>query len=161
MPLAGTANAVTLRTHVLPIYQIGTGSQVSMGHTAIATTNYNRLYAGGTYQAVCASSEMLATSGQRFFTSEGTIGGTAATVTIPAIIPARIGMPGFDAAAMRGRRIDCTYNWTTRAVESNFTIGAGGVGFTIGGGERNEGGTQIFTMSVPSLGDDSGSTCIP
>jgi hypothetical protein len=71
-------------------------------------------------------------------------------------------MPGFNAAAMRGRVIDCTYNWTSRAVEAQYTIGAGGIGMTTGGGERSEGGTQLFSMSVPSLGDvNDGSACTP
>ena len=105
---------------------------------------------------------MLPATGQRFFTSEGTVGGTSASVTIPAVHPGRVNMPGFNASTMRGRTIDCTYNWTSRAVESHFSVGVGGVGFTIGGGERSEGGTQLFIMKVPSLSDvNDGSTCIP
>jgi len=159
---SGTASAITLRTYVLSTYQIGTGSQVSLGHSVSATTNYNRLYAGGTYTAVCAASEMLPTTGQRFLSSESLVGPRSLTVTIPSNLPARVNMPGFDAASMRGRRIDCTYNWTARAVESQYSIGAGGIGFISGGNEMSEGSTQLFSMTVPSLGDvNEGSTCIP
>ena len=37
------ASAVTLRTVLVPIYQIGTASSVNVGHTVLASTNYNRL----------------------------------------------------------------------------------------------------------------------
>jgi hypothetical protein len=71
-------------------------------------------------------------------------------------------MPGFNAAAMRGQHLSCTYNWTSRAVEAQYSIGANGIGFTTGGGERSDGNTQLFSMSVPSLGDvNDGSACTP
>jgi hypothetical protein len=71
-------------------------------------------------------------------------------------------MPGFNAPSLRGRRIDCTYNWTARAVESTYTVGAGGVGFITGGGETNEGNTQLFVMDVPALADeDDWTSCLP
>lgn len=160
--MSSNAGAVTLRTQLATIYQIGTGAQIQLGHTAAASTDYNRLLAGGTYTATCAATEMLPTTGQRFLTAAGLRGPLQLYVTIPANHPARVNMPGFNAAAMRGMHIDCTYNWTSRAVESQYTIGAGGIGYTVGGGEISEGGTQLFSMNVPSLGDvNDGSTCIP
>ena len=160
--ISGTAAAVSLNTHVTSIYQIGTGAQVQMGHTVSASTDFNRLTAGGTYSAACAATEMLPTTGQRTLTAGGLMGPQQLYVTIPANQPARVNMPGFNATTLRGRRLDCTYNWTSRAVESQFTIGPGGVGYTIGGGEMTEGGTQLFSMTVPSLGDvNDGSTCTP
>jgi hypothetical protein len=159
---SGTASAVDLSTHVLPIYQIGTGAQISLGHVVSARTNYNRLFAGGTYVATCAASEMLPTSGQRFLSSDALIGPRSLQVTIPTNLPARVNMPGFNATTLRGRRLDCTYNWTARAVESQYSIGAGGGGFISGGGEMSEGSTQLFSMTVPSLGDvNDGSACLP
>lgn len=160
--VSGTASAITLRTSVAPIYQVGTGSTVSLGHTVIATTNYNRLYAGGTYSAVCAAPEVMPTTGQRFLPAENLLGGLTLYVTIPAWHPGLVNMPGYYEAATRGQTLSCTYNWTSRAVEGVYTIGAGGIGFTVGGAERSEGGTQQFIMRVPSLGDENGWTiCIP
>lgn len=160
--LSGVASAVNLRTVVLPIYQIGTGAAVSLGHTAIVSTSYNRLFAGGTYSASCAAPEMLPMTGQNFGTGENLVGGLSFNVTIPEWIPARINMAGFNAAATRGQRLSCTYNWTSRAVESGYTIGIGGVSFQTGNGERLEGGAQLFSMSVPSLTDvNEGGSCIP
>lgn len=160
--LSGTASAVSLHTVLVPIYQVGSGAQVILGHTAVASTNYNRLYAGGTYTAVCAAAEMLPTTGQRFLSSDGPNGPRSLNVTIPAVHPARVNMPGFNATTLRGRRLDCTYNWTSRAVEGQYTIGAGGIGYTIGGGEESQGSTELFTMSVPSSSDvNEGSTCTP
>jgi hypothetical protein len=162
VPFSNTASAIQLRTQVASIYQIGTGSQVNLGHTVSASTNYNRLYAGGTYVATCAAPEMLPTTAQRFLTSEGVLGGRSLYVTIPAVHPGRVNMPGFDQAAMRGQKLDCTYNWTSRAVEGQYSIGANGVGFISGGGEMNEGDTVLFTMLVRDTGDvNGGSTCIP
>jgi hypothetical protein len=160
--LSGTASAVNLRTIVLPIYQVGTGATVSLGHTAIASTNYNRLFVGGTYSASCASPDMGTMTGQNFGTGENLVGGLSFNVTIPEWIPARVNMSGFNAAATRGQRLNCTYNWTSRAVESGYTIGAGGISFQTGNGERSEGGTQLFSMSVPALTDvNEGGSCIP
>jgi len=162
LSVSTTASAVSLATQLAPIYQIGTGAQVTLGHTVVARTNMNRLFAGGTYVAACASSEMLPTTGQRFLPAEKSTGPVVLNVTIPERHPAFVNMPGFNAAAMRGQVLNCTYNWTSRAVESQYSIGVGGIGFTIGGGEANEGSTQLFSMSVPSLGDpNEGSTCIP
>jgi hypothetical protein len=160
--VSGASFAVQMRTVPVPIYQVGTGAQVVLGHTVVASTNYNRLLAGGTYIATCAAAEMLPATGQRFITSDGASGPRSLYVTIPAVHPARVNMPGFNAAALRGRRLDCTYNWTSRAVESQYTVGAGGVGFVIGGGEISDGSTQIFTMTVPSTTDpNDGGSCIP
>jgi len=158
----GTASAVFLRTEVAPIYQIGSGATIQVGHTVYATTNYNRLFAGGSYVAACAAPETLPTTGQRFLSAETTVGGNTLYVTVPRSHPARVNMPGFNASTMRGRRLDCTYNWTSRAVESSYSVGPGGIGFTIGGGEASEGGTQQFVMDVPSLGDeDEWTACTP
>jgi len=160
--MSGNAAALDLRTHVASIYQIGTSAQVQLGHTVAASTDYNRLIAGGTYSASCAASEMQPTTGQRTLTASGLRGPQQLYVTIPANLPARVSMPGFNASTMRGRTLDCTYNWTSRAAESQLTIGAGGIGYTVGGGEMTEGGTEVFSMRVPGLGDvNEGSTCTP
>ena len=150
-----------LRTTVLPIYQVGTGAGVSLGHVVQAYTVYNRLTAGGTYSASCASAMMLPTTGQRTLSSDGLLGGRSLTVTIPEWVPATINMPGFNSLT-RGTTVSCTYNWTARAVEGGYTVTPGGISFQSGNGERLEGSTQPFQMSVPgdtNTGDWQG--CIP
>jgi len=162
--LVGTpprASAVTLSTVVTPIYQVGNGAGVYLGHTVSARTNYNRLTAGGSYIASCASALMQATTGQRTLSTENILGGLSLFVTVPANHPALVNMPGFYSLP-RGTTVSCTYNWTSRAVEGGYTVGAGGIGFVSGNGERTEGSTQNFHMSVPSLGSEDGYTsCIP
>ena len=160
-PSAPVHAAPTLKTTVLPIYQIGNGAGVSLGHVVLASTLFNRLTAGGTYTASCASPVMLPTTGQRTLTSDGLLGGRSLTVTIPEWVPATVNMPGFYSLD-RGATVSCTYNWTSRAVESGYSIGSGGISFPIGSGERADGSTQQFQMSVPGdTNSDDWQSCIP
>jgi hypothetical protein len=150
-----------LRTTILPIYQIGTGAGVSLGHVVEARTLYNRLTAGGTYSASCASAGMLPATGQRFLSSDGLLGGRSLTVTIPEWVPATVNMPGFDSLP-RGTTVTCTYNWTSRAVEGGYSAGNGGITFPSGSGERSDGSTKSFQMSVPGdTNTDDWQGCIP
>lgn len=162
MSFSGVASAVVMQTFLAPIYQVGTGPTVNLGHTVYASTDYNRLYAGGTYSAICAGPDILPTVGQRFLSTENIAGRLTLYVTIPERHPARVHMPGFSSAAARGQRMNCTYNWTSRAIESGYSIGVGGISFQTGNGERSEGGTEVFTMGLPSLGDeDEWTSCHP
>jgi hypothetical protein len=155
------AVAVRLSVHVFSPYQVSTGSVVSMGHAVTGSTDYNRLTAGGTYSAQCNHSSMLPTGGQRTESTSAFLGGLRMTVTIPDVLPAYIGMPGFSSLP-RGTTVNCTYNWTARVVEGGYKIGAGGIGIGIGDGEAADGSTRQFTMRVPSLSDeDENSSCIP
>ena len=159
---ANTASAVNLTTVVAPIYQIGTGSMVRIGHTAVASTPFNQLYAGGTYQAACAGPGIVPMSGQNFLSAWNILGGLQLYTTIPEHHPATISMPGFYEAATRGSTLSCAYNWTSRAIESGYSIGVGGISYQIGNGERNEGSAHPFLMRVPSLTDpNEGGSCIP
>lgn len=143
------ASAVTLRTVPSSIHQIGTSGAVSLGHTAIGSTDFNRLVVSGGYIATCASAVMVPTNGQRSLSGEAAFGGVILYTTIPERLPAFVEMPGFDLLAA-GSRVACAYNWSSKAVESNFTIGIPGFGITIGGGERSEGGTYPFMMVKPA-----------
>jgi hypothetical protein len=159
---ASTASAVSLSTVVSPIYQVGTGATVKLGHTVIANTNYNRLFAGGTYVASCASPDMVPANGQRSLSTENYTGGLTLYVTIPAVHPAYINMPGFNAAALRGMSLHCVYNWTSRAVEGGYSVGVSGISFQTGNGEAGQGSSQLFSMDVPALGDeDEWTSCLP
>jgi hypothetical protein len=159
--MSSIASAVNLSTVVAPIYQSGTGAGVYIGHTALASTNYNRLYAGGTYSVTCGAPGMVPLTGQRFLSTENLTGGRSLTVTIPEWHPAIVYMPGFYDTA-RGQTVNCAYSWTSRAVESGYTIGFNGISFQTGNGERNDGNSEPFTMRKRDTGDvDEGSTCIP
>lgn len=155
------ASAVNLSTVVAPIIQMGGSARAQIGHTVLASTVYNRLYAGGTYRVGCATPGAVPLEGQRFLTTENIVGGRSLTVTIPEWHPAIVSMPGYYEAA-RGQRLSCVYNWTSKAVEGGYSIGVGGISFQTGNGERSDGASQPFMMQVPSLGDpNEGSTCIP
>jgi hypothetical protein len=164
MALASSAPARAtpgLRTTVLPIYQIGNGAGVNMGHVVQASTLYNRLLAAGTFSASCASALMQPATGQRTLSTDNLMGGLSLTVTIPEWVPAIVNMPGFYSLT-RGTTVSCTYNWTSRAVEGGYTVGAGGVSFQSGNGERADGFFRQFQMSVPGdTGTDDWTTCIP
>jgi hypothetical protein len=156
----GTASAVSLRTVVAPIYQIGNGSLVNIGHTVVARTDYNRLTAGGTYSAQCGGG--VPVNGQRTLSTEDFDGGLVLTVTIPEFRPAMVSMPGFYDSASRGQTLYCVYNWTSKAVEAGYSISYGGISFQTGNGEMTEGSSVPFIMRVRDTGDvDEGSTCIP
>lgn len=151
----------TLHTTVLPIYQVGNGAGVSLGHVVDASTAYNRLVAGGTFVATCAYPNMLPASGQRMVSKDNFGGGIVMHVTIPEVLPAIVPMPGFDSLT-RGTTVQCTYTWTSRAVEGGFTIGAGGITYQSGNGEATEGLFKAFTMSVPGdTNTDDFQSCIP
>jgi hypothetical protein len=155
------APAVELRTVVSPIYQVGTGSQVRIGHTALASTNYNRLYAGGSFTVACGFGGIAQATGANFLSAENYFGKLQLNVTIPQVHPAYVNLTGFYTAD-RGETIHCAYNWISRAEEGGYSVGAGGISFQTGNGRREEGGSQPFVMIVRDTGDvDEGSTCIP
>jgi hypothetical protein len=160
--ISGLASAYPLlNTVVSPIYQVGTGAGVNLGHTVVASTVYNRLTAGGTFSAACIHPQMSPATGQRTLSAETVGGRTQLYVTIPAVQPAIVNMPGFYSVT-RGETVQCTYSWTSRAVEGGYSVSAGGISFQTGNGERSDGGYQQFTMNVP--GDtNSGdfNKCIP
>jgi hypothetical protein len=150
-----------LSTQVLPIYQVGNGAGVNMGHIVNASTAYNRLIAGGTFNASCADSLMMPATGQRTVSKDNFGGGIVMHVTIPETVPALVSMPGFYSLP-RGTTVQCTYSWTSRAVEGGYTIGASGFSYQTGNGELSEGFFRPFQMSVPgdtNTGDWQG--CIP
>jgi len=148
------AAAVELNTVVSPAHQVGTSAAVSLGHTAIGYTNYNRLTVSGAYTAACASALMPSTTGQRSLSREQVLGGFGLVTTIPERLPAIVDMPGFELLAA-GTRVACTYNWTSKAVESSYTVGIPGFGMQTGAGERAHGGTSPFIMVVPAASDDT------
>jgi len=160
LPVLASAQP-NLQTTVLPIYQIGNGAGVHLGHVVTASTLYNRLVAGGTFVASCASPDMLPARGQRTLSGDNAGGGIRLVVTIPESLPATVAMPGFYSLT-RGTTVSCTYEWTSRAVEGGYTIGPGGISFQIGNGEKAEGFFQTFTMSVPGeTNQDDWQGCIP
>ena len=153
--------AVTLTTQVSPIHQVGVGAGVSLGHAVVASTNYNRISAGGTYVASCASALMLPSTGARTLSRESLIGGLSLVTTVPALVPTIVNMPGYNQLPA-GTVVDCTYSWTSKANESSYNVGPGGIGYTTGAGERADGNTQLFVMIVPAAAEDnSGDSCHP
>jgi hypothetical protein len=160
--LVQPASAVPqLKTIVSPPYQVSNGAGVRLGHTVIASTLYNRLTAGGTFSASCISPVMAPATGQRTLSRENGLGGVSLVVTVPEWVPTLVNMPGFYSLS-RGETVSCTYNWTSRAVESGYSIGASGISYQTGNGEISEGFFQPFTMSVPgdtNTGEWQG--CIP
>jgi hypothetical protein len=152
------AVAVELSTVVSPVYQVGTGSQVRIGHTALASTNYNRLYAGGSYTAVCGGGEIAQVTGANYLSAENYLGRLQLAVTIPQIHPAYVNLTGFYNVS-GGQTIHCSYNWISRAEEGGYTVGAGGISFQTGNGRSEQGGSQPFVMVARDV--DEGSTCIP
>lgn len=159
---AGQANAIDLKTTNLTVYQVGTGSLVKVGHVVHASTNYNRLTAGGSFVASCAHQiTNLPITGNRSLFTENAFGGLRLDVTIPAQQPAHRNMPGFNALP-RGTTINCTYNWTSIAVEGGYTVGVGGTSFQTGNGSVSEGGSEHFIMNVPGTSSsEDNSVCIP
>jgi hypothetical protein len=171
LALAGTIGAVlatpwaiatpTLQTQVLPVYQVGNGAGVNMGHVVNASTAYNRLSAGGTFVASCANSLMMPAAGQRTVSKDAFTGGIVLHVTVPESLPALVSMPGYYSLP-RGTTVQCTYNWTSKAVEGGYNFGPGGISYQTGNGELSEGFFKPFQMSVPGdTNTDEWQGCIP
>ncbi|HET9864004.1 MAG TPA: hypothetical protein VFP37_11215 [Steroidobacteraceae bacterium] len=139
------AHAITTKAILQSIYQNGMTAAVNVGHTNYATSNMNRLTAGGSFVASCPSTYTGTISRQRTRTAESYIGGTELYVTIPEWLPATLNMPGFENVPP-GTTLNCSYEWTVNAEESTFTIGFGGIGMTIGGGKVSDSGAVSFVM---------------
>jgi len=158
-PMSAHAS-LTMSTRLQTIAQLGNGSTaVSLGHTVLANTNMNRLIAGGTFNASCASTYTGSIPGERTLPSESFISGNVLYVTIPAQLPAYLNMPGFESVPS-GSTLSCTYAWTSRAQESAYTIGAQGIGFTVGGQEARDGGSVGFYMYKTDGDGDPGHGCL-
>jgi hypothetical protein len=156
------AAAVEMSVYVTNPYQVMTGSSVRVGHTVIASTNYNRLTAGGEFEVRCNHPTMsLSAPGRRTESGgSGLIGGVRLTVTIPYQQPAYVNMAGFHALP-RGSIVECQYLWNAHAVEGHYTIGAGGSSMIIGHGEKQDGGYREFRMQQPGTADGDDDACIP
>lgn len=156
---AQRADAFNMTTYVSTISQAGYTAGVNLGHAVSATSDMNRLYAGGAFEARCASAYTGSISDQRGFSGESLIGGTRLTVTVPQTMPAMRPMPGFDQMP-GGTTLTCTYNWTADAEESTFTLGVPGFGITIGGRKAHDGSSVPFLMFKPGGGGTDDNGCI-
>jgi hypothetical protein len=155
---AQPAQAFALRAVPMSIYQNGATAGVFLGHTVIASTNMNRLIAGGSFTATCASTDTGTITGQRTLSAEGL--GAQLYVTIPEWLPALRGMPGFEYVPA-GSTLLCTYDWTAHAEESTYTMGIPGFGTTIGGQRGSHSDSVTFVMIKPAAGgDDDNNGCI-
>lgn len=156
------ASALSMSVAMASIGQSGTGAQVRVGHTVQAKSDYNRLWAGGSFTASCAHPAMHPASGSRSLFDGPLFGPSALTVTIPRSHPATVTMGGFHSLEP-GSTVSCTYRWSAFAREGTYTIGIGGVGVTIGGGEHTEEGSRVFTMTAPSRVNNAPSdpVCLP
>src|SRR5688500_8967943 len=91
---AQPAQAFSLRGGPVSIYQNGATAGVYLGHTVIASTNMNRLTAGGAFTANCPSGDTGTIRGERTLSAQGF--GAQLYVTIPEWLPALRNMPGFE-----------------------------------------------------------------
>jgi hypothetical protein len=153
--------SLTMNTIPQAIYQIGDGSTaVSLGHVVNARTNMNRLVAGGSFNASCASTYTGSIPGERTLTSDLIASMNVLSVTIPEWLPAVRNMPGFENVPV-GSVLSCTYAWTSRAQEATYTVGVPGFGITIGGQEIRDGGSIGFYMYKTSgSGDEPSRGCL-
>lgn len=156
---AQPAHAFNMNTQLQSIYQIGFTAAVSLGHTVIASSDMNRLYAAGAFEARCVSSLTGSIVDQRGLPAEALMGGTQLYVTVPEWLPAQRNMPGFDQVP-GGTTLNCSYNWTADAEESTYSIGVPGFGITIGGKKAHGGSSVPFEMYVPGSGSKDNNGCI-
>jgi hypothetical protein len=155
------ANAtLMLKTQPSLVYQYLTTTAVYLGHTVIAGTNLNRLVAGGSFVASCASPDTQTITGERSLTSDLIGQYNQLYVTIPEQLPALRNMPGFENV-QRGAQIQCNYNWKSFAREPTYTVGIPGFQITLGGEEGSDSGTVSFWMKRPGVAGGGGDTCIP
>ena len=154
------AHAFNMTTRLQAIYQVGFTAAVAVGHTVIASSNMNRLYAAGAFEARCPSTITGPIIDQRGFSAETLLGGTQLYVTVPASLPAQRIMPGFDQVP-GGTTLNCSYSWTSDAEESTYSLSIPGFGITIGGEKAHAGSSVPFEMYQPgSSGSDDNNGCI-
>jgi hypothetical protein len=151
--------AFGMRTYIQSISQSGFSASVSVGHTVMANSDMNRLYAAGAFEARCVSSYTGSITDQRGLSAQSLLGGTSLTVTVPEWLPAVRTMPGFDQVP-GGTTLACTYNWTADAEESTFSAGVPGFGMTIGGLKAHDGHSVPFEMYQPGGNGERGTGCI-
>jgi hypothetical protein len=158
---APIANAtLTMNTLLQPISQLGVGSTaVYVGHTVTAGTNFNRLVAGGSFNASCISSDTGSIPGERAITSALILRYNQLAVTIPEQLPALRNMPGFENVPP-GSVLSCTYAWTSRAQESTYSIGLPPLTITLGGEELRDGGSVGFQMYQSAGAEQTSKGCI-
>lgn len=154
------ASAVQMSTYVSTIQQWGTGSSFHLGHTVMASTNYNNLSAGGTYIVQCNHPATLPVTGERALATGGFVGPIRLTVTIPAQQPALRNISGWLQVPAE-TLLSCNYRWTAFATESGYTASAGGVGVQYGSGSERAGDTVDFTMYRRTRPEDAGGGCTP
>jgi hypothetical protein len=155
------ASAVEVRGVVSTIQQFGTGSAFYLGHTVLASTDFNSLEAGGAFTVQCNHPATVPVTGERAFTSTTFgYGKNMATVTIPAQQPATRNITGWLQVPPE-TYLSCGYRWTAYAIESGYSIGAGGISFTIGNGVARDGGTSDFMMYRRTRPEDAGGGCAP
>jgi len=159
--IAPVANAtLTMNTALQSISQLGDGSSaVYVGHIVLAGTNLNRLVAGGNFNATCASTYTGSISGERTLSSTLIARYNQLYVTIPEQLPALLIMPGFENVPA-GTILSCSYNWTSRAQESTYTVGVPGFGITIGGEEARDGSSVWFQMYKTADGGEPNRGCM-
>jgi hypothetical protein len=155
------ASAVQLNVHVATIQQWGTGSGFYLGHTVLASSDFNLLTAGGTYTAQCNHSATLPVTCERTLSrSTAGVGKNVLTVTIPVQQPAIRNMSGWMQIPPE-TLLSCNYRWTASATESGYSISAGGIGIQFGNGSARDGGTTDFTMYRMARAEDRGVGCVP
>jgi len=158
--LAAPAHGVNMSVRPSSIYQQGTSAGVYLGHTVAASTNMNRLQAGGSFRAYCFGSDTGTITGERSLPATGVVGPLQLYVTIPAQLPALRNMPGF-VSLPRGTTLVCRYDWTAYARESTYSIGVPGISVPIGGGEISDSDSITFGMRKPGTATGEDDACIP
>jgi hypothetical protein len=158
---AGEASAtLSLKVQPSSVYQYMTTTAVYLGHTVIAGTNLNRLVAGGSFIASCASPFTQTITGDRTLTSDLVSQYNQLYVTIPAQLPALMNMPGFENV-QRGASIQCNYDWRAFAREPTYTISVPPLSITVGGQEASDSGRISFWMTKPGTSTGGNDSCIP
>jgi hypothetical protein len=153
------AHAFNMNTRLQAIYQVDFTAAVSLGHTVIASSNMNRLYAAGAFEARCVSTITGAIVDQRGLPAESLLGGTQLYVTVPEWLPAQRIMPGFDQVP-GGTTLNCSYIWTADAEESSYSVGIPGFGISVGGEKAHAGSSVPFEMYQPGSGSKDNNGCI-
>src|SRR4051812_43043054 len=89
--------SLSMSVNLRSINQLGDGSTaVSLGHAVLAGTNYDRLIAGGSFNASCVSAYTGTISAERTLTSALISRYNQLYVNIPEDVPAVRNMPGFE-----------------------------------------------------------------
>lgn len=134
---AAPAAAVTMHVTEMPIYQVGIGPTITVGHFIDARSLFQNLTITGGFRVSC--SEPVVPDIVESYSATQTVyfGSNVFSKAIPEPLPAQRNLGGWNKVRT-GTVLNCSYRLQARATESGINFGTGGGSVSYGNGEQSE-----------------------